>query len=223
MAKNRKKAEEYILEYIKKITRTDLNVNLYKDLFKDMNDKEFEAFMLKIKNGEHILQVIAPNDNTSTKIDLNNNFKIAEELNYEFFQYLNIGPTENDPIRKTKNKYLITLAPFRKMKQTITKGLSYAEHDKKRDILTGQVSGESLSSKISYPELQLMISMGLDNSIKELMKHRGGDEGSMRAIKQGLLKFGKVNGDFVDEYSTGVTSGKTLKAYFNSMHLKINI
>jgi len=89
--------------------------------------------------------------------------------------------------------------------------------------ILGQVSGSSLSSKISYPELQLMISMGLDKSIKELLKHRGGDEGSMRAIKQGLLKYGRVDGKFIDEYSTDVTSTKTLKSYFNSMHLKITV
>jgi len=185
MSKNRKKTEEFILKYIKKITNTDFNVNLYKDLFKSMNDKEFDEFMTKLKNNETILQVI--------------------------FQYLDIGPTKDDTKRRTKNKYLVMLAPFRRMKQTITKGLSVAEHDKKRDILTGQVSGSSLSSKISYPELQLMISMGLDKSIKELLKHRGGDEGSMRAIKQGLLKYGRVDGKFIDEYSTDVTSTKTLK------------
>jgi len=108
MSKNRKKTEEFILKYIKKITNTDFNVNLYKDLFKSMNDKEFDEFMTKLKNNETILQVIVPHDTKTTKITLENNIKVAKELGHDFFQYLDIGPTKDDTKRRTKNKYLGT-------------------------------------------------------------------------------------------------------------------
>jgi len=221
--KNRKKTEEFILSYIKKLGRTDFNVNLYKDMFKSMKDKEFHDFMLRLKNKEFILPIIAPHDVGVVKIDLKNNIKLGKELGYNFFQRLLIGPTETDPKRKTKYSMLVHLAPLRRMKQTIAKGLSVSEHDKTRDSLTGQVSGVSKSSSISYPELQLLISMGMTNSINELLISRGGDDGSMRAEKQALLRYGNVSNEFVSQYGTGVTSTKTLKSYFNGMHMKINM
>jgi len=223
MSKNRKKTEDFILTYVKKLTGTDFNIKLYKDLFKSMSDREFEAFMTKIKNKESILQVIIPHDKDATKVTLKNNIKVGKELGYEFFQHVLIGPTDTDPKRKTTYPVLVHMMPMRRMKQTIAKGLSVSEHDKIRDSLTGQVSGPSKSSSISYPELQLLISMGMDKSINELLKFRGGDEGAMRATKQALLRYGNVSGDFVEQYSTDVTSTKTLKAYFNGMHIKINL
>ena len=42
MAKNRKAAEEYILTYIKKLTTDDTNLNLYRNMFKEMNDSQFD-------------------------------------------------------------------------------------------------------------------------------------------------------------------------------------
>ena len=223
MAGNRKATEAYILKYIKKITGTEFNVNLYKEMFKSLNDKEFKEFMISIRDGKQILQIIAPHDKGAVKIDLKNNLAIGKELGHDFFQHVYIGPTDDAPKIKTKYTLLVHLAPMRRMKQTVAKGISVAENDKKRDSLTGQVSGSSKSSSISYPEVQLLLSMGMEHSIKELIKYRGGDEGAMAATKQSLLKYGRVNSKFIDEYSTGVESTKTLKSYFNSMHFKINL
>jgi len=219
----RKEVEEFILKNIKKLTVTDHNVELYKDMFKKMNNKEFDEFMSKLRDGEFILPVIIRHGIEDTKVSVKNNMKVGEDLGHNFFPKLLIGPTDNDPRRKTKYPVMVHLAPMRRMKQTIAKGLSVSESDKVRDILTGQVSGPSKSSSISYPELQLLVSMGMDESVKEFIKYRGGDEGSMRAMKQALLKYGNVSNEFVEEYSTGVTSTKTLKSYFNGMHLKINL
>ena len=221
--KNRKKTEDFILSYIKKLTRTDFNVNLYKDLFKSMNNKEFDEFMTKLKNKEFILPAIVPHDKGAVNVSLENNIKVYKELGYDFFKHLLIGPNEDGPKRKTKYPMLIHLAPMRRMKQTIAKGLSVSENDKIRDSLTGQVSGPSKSSSISYPELQLLVSMGMEHSVNELLISRGGDEGSMRAEKQALLRYGNVSNNFVSQYGTGVTSTKTLKSYFNGMHMTINM
>jgi len=221
--KNRKKTEEFIISFIKKLTGTDFNVNLYKNLFKSMNNKEFDEFMVKLRDKEFILPAIVPHDAGVVKVTLENNIKVGKELGHNFFQHLILGPTEDGPKRRTKYPMLVHLAPMRRMKQTIAKGLSVSEHDKTRDSLTGQVSGVSKSSSISYPELQLLVSMGMEHSINELLISRGGDEGSMRAEKQALLRYGNVSNDFVSQYGTGVTSTKTLKAYFNGMHMKINM
>jgi len=223
LKKNRKETENFIIKYIKKLSGTDFNVNLYVDMFKKLSDKEFDMFMERLKNGEFILPLIVPHEEGATKVSLENTMKVAKDLGHDFFQHTITNPIDGGPKRKSKYKSFIHLAPMRRMKQTVAKGVSISENDKMRDSLTGQVSGISKSSSISYPELQLLISMGMDKSINELIKYRGGDEGAMRATKQALLRYGNVNGEFIDQYSTGVTSTATLKSYFNGMHLKVNL
>ena len=220
---NRKEVEKYIKDKIYKITNSKDNVKLYEDFFKSLSNKEFEDFLTRIGNGELILNIIVPHDGDA-KINLRKNVEtLAKEFNYDFHQHLIIQPSDDMPAYKTKYKYLILTMPLRRAKQTIEKGISYSEHDKQIDSLTGQPTGDSRSSRISYPELQLLIGMGVKETAIELLKYRGGDPGAYYAIKNSLLKYGRVTNKLVEAYGEGVISTSTLKALFNGMHFKINL
>jgi len=218
MKKNRKATEQFILKYIKKLTKTDFNVKLYEEMFKRMNDKEFEEFMTKIKNGDLTLQVVIPHE-LSKKIRVEDNIKLAEELGKKIFQKLIIEDEDGTKF-KTPEEYMVIDLMFRRQKQTINKGVGYAENIKNIDIVTGQVRGDSRSTKISFPELQVMVGMGIKDTLIELMRDRGGDLGALRAMVNYLSKYGEVNNRITEAYSTGVMSTKSLKAYLAGMHLK---
>lgn len=219
----RKEVEKYIIDKIYKITESKDNVNLYENFFKGLSNKEFEDFLEKLGNGELILNIIVPHDG-DTKINLRKNVEVlAKDLGYDFHQHLIMQPDDSMPKYKTKHKYLVLTMPLRRAKQTIEKGISYSEHDKQIDSLTGQPTGDSRSSRISYPETQLLIGMGIKHAAVELLKYRGGDPGAYYAIKNSLLKYGKVSSKLVDAYGEGVISTSTLKALFNGMHFKINL
>jgi len=224
MAKGkRKEVEKFIKEWIYKITKSKSNVKLYEELFKNMKDKEFEEFIRKLGTGEMMLNIVIPHDGDHN-ISLRRNIEtLAKELGYDFHQHLYIGPTEDAPKYKTPNKYFILTLPFRRAKQTIEKGISYSEHDRRIDALTGQPTDESRSSRISYPELQLLVGMGMKDSAIELLRDRGGDPGAYYAIKNALLKYGRVSEKLVNNYTEGVISTSTLKALFAGMHFKINL
>lgn len=219
--KNRKKVEDFILKWIDKITKSKENVELYKNTFKKMNDKEFDTLMNNLRNGD-ILNVIIPHD-ISKNISVENNLKLAKELGIDFFQKVSFKTNDDLPRVLSNEKMFVSLMPFRRTKQTSDKGVSVSENSKKVDLLTGQVTGDSRSSKISFPELQLLNGMGMKDSIKELTVYRSGDTGAMRAMRQSMLKYGRVNSDVIENYSTGTVGSKTLKAYFTAMHLKINL
>lgn len=221
--KNRKKTEEFILKWVKEITRTEFNVTLYKNLFASMSDKKFEQFMVDLRDNGNILNLIVPHDAKATDVTTENNIKVGKALGHDFFQYLIYKGVNGEPDRKSLHKFFVYLTPFRRTKQTSDKGVSVAENDKKINLLTGQVTGSSQSSKISFPELQILNGMGMSKSITELTRARGGDEGEARVMKQSLLKYGKVSRTLLDSYSTGTTSSATLKAYFASMHLEISL
>jgi len=218
----RKQAEDFILKWIKKITKSDKNVQLYKDLFKRMNNKEFEEFMEKLEKEEIILNIIVPHDGFDGKITIEENYKLAKELGFDFFQHLLIEREDGTYI-KTPDKYEILLLPFRRTKQTIDKGISVSDDAKRIDMLTGQVTGDSQASKLTYPELQVLVGLGLQDSLIELMRDRGGDLGAARALIGALSKYGRVSRKLIDMYSTGTLSTKSLKAYFVGMHLKVSL
>lgn len=215
---NRKKTEEFILKYISKIAGAD-NKKLYEDLFKSMNNKEFDNFIELLKNNKTKLSIIAPNG--MVKLDVEKNFKIAKELGYDFFQRVRVGKGKDGYI--TTNKYFIANIPVRRASQLLTKKISLPKSDRVIDLTTGQVTGESEGSKLTTPEIQLLTSLGLKASVIELMKSRGGDLGEKNAMISMLTKQGIVSQNVLEAYSTGVISTKTLKAYFQAMHIKNNL
>ncbi len=216
----RKQVEEYILKYIGKIVTGEENINLYKDLFKSMSDKEFDEFMYKLKDRQITLSIIVPNGYKNTKVSVENNFKVAKEIGYEFFQRIKVTGDPEIPDYITPNKYLVYKLPIKRAAQLLSKKISIPESDKKIDTLSGQVTGESKSSKLTLPELQILIGLGLKDSVKELMKIRGGDLGSTNAMTAMLYKQGMATQQNIEQYSTGVVSTKSLKAYLNSMHIR---
>lgn len=216
----RKKVENLIIDYIKKIVTGDENVNLYRELFKSMNDKQFDEFMVKLKNKEINLSIIVPNGNKKIKVSLENNYKIAKQMGFDFFQRLVFGPDGNLPGYKTPNKYMVMKLPVKRAAQLLSKKISIPKDNKSIDSLTGQVANDSRSSKLSNPELQILLGMGLEKSLIELLKMRGGDQGAQRAMTGLLYRDGMVTQSDLAKYSTGVTSTKTLKSYLLGMHIK---
>ena len=61
MAGNRAQAEEFILSNLNKIIPDTQNVQIYKDLFAKMSDKEFGLFMKSLEDGDSRLAIIVPN------------------------------------------------------------------------------------------------------------------------------------------------------------------
>jgi hypothetical protein len=91
------------------------------------------------------------------------------------------------------------------------------------DYLTGQPTGDSKGSKISYPEMQILASMGMESSLTELLKYRGGDNKGMAAYTGLLVNNGSVNIDTLKNYASGVVSTRTLKTFLTACHLKNNL
>ncbi|EPU3829027.1 hypothetical protein ACVWU4_001008 [Campylobacter coli] len=215
----RKQVEQLILTYIKKIVSGDDNYNLYVNLFKNMTDAEFHQFMLDLRDDKTRLQIIVPTGDEKNKVSVNNNFKIAKELGYNFFQRLVFPPTDDEVGFTTPVKHIIYKLPIRSVVQSLTKKISLPESNVRRDAMTGQVTGEDKAAKLTLPEIQVLIGLGLDKTIEELLKHRGGDLGAENALIRSLVTFGDVSQSQIAEFSTGVKSTETLKTLLLGMHI----
>lgn len=219
MSTARKATEAFILKYIDALLPDSSNKNIYVELFKSMSDKDFDSFMNDLQSGESKLALIAPNL-SSNKLSIERNFKIAEELGHEFFQRIWMKDANtNSPAYLTPIPYLIVDLPLRRQAQLLVKKISIPEDNKSVDDLTGQPTGKSKGSKISYPEVQILAALNLENSLLELMKARGGDNELFNAMNTEISRTGGVSLSTVDTGHTDVASTVTLSTLLTSAHL----
>lgn len=211
---NRKKAEAFILENLKLLNVNEHTLSLYKERFKIMTDKEFDEFMQ-----DDYLPIIEPVGSDS-KITLENNFNFAKKIGYEFFQHLHFSATETLPAYVTPNRYLIYKLPIKRAAQTLDKKKAIPDDMHSVDIMTGQVTTTSKASKITMPEIQILVGLGLKSTLVELLKTRGGDLGEATALDNLLFRDGIVTQANLRQYQTGVVSSKNLKNFFLGMHIR---
>lgn len=220
MAGNRKAAEGFLIKAIEEMLPGGGNATIYKEAFSRMSDDEFEAMMRSYSTGASRPVVYSPNFSKAS-LNTERNIKLAAKYGHSFFEKLWIKSSHPDqPAYLTNNKFMVVELPLRRQSQMLTKKISVAANNKHTDQITGQAAGDSAGSKISFPELQVMRGMNLDNSLVELMKFRGGDIGGFDAMNKSIFKNGSVSIKAIEPYSTGVESTAALKVYLTSAHLK---
>lgn len=219
---NRKKAEAFILQYVNDLDPSGYNDKQWKEVLKNMSDKEFDEYMKGIRSGEKQLVIFKPLYEANG-ITIENTLKVADKYGIKLFEKLVFTGMRDTPDHKTNIDYLVIDLPYRRQSQNIVKKISVPDDNKTIDQLTYQPTGASKGAKVSYPELQVLIGMGLDNTISELIRYRGGDRGGFAAYNAMFLRYGSVNLKTLSAYTTGVESTKTLKTLLLGMHLKLDI
>ena len=208
--------------FCKDIEPTGYNVEQYKKIFADMSDKEFDDYMVGLRDKTKFLVLFKPMYKAKG-LTTENNLKVATKYGLDFFERLQFTGNENEPDTVTSIKYLVIDLPYRRQSQTLEKKISLPDNNRIIDQSTYQPTGASKGAKVSFPELQVLIGMGLDNSVNELIKFRGGDRGGFSAYNSMMLRYGSVNLRTLNNYATGVESTKTLKSYLLGMHIKQNL
>ena len=220
MARDRKAAQDYLINIIDQIAPGGENKAMYQQCFDQMSDKDFDKLMQDFETGAARPPVYVPNFG-KTKLTMENLFAVAKKMGHNFFQKLVIHSDDPDEAPYlTPVPYMVIDLPLRRQAQLLVKKISIPEHNKSSDQLTGQPTGASKSARISYPELQIMRGMGLDQSLVELMKFRGGDIKGFDAMNRMISKDGTVSMKSIEHLASGVESTKALKTYLTCMHLQ---
>ncbi len=216
MNPKRIKTEEFILQAIKKAGSMN-TYNILTGFFKGMNDKEFDIFMRKLRDKKEVLSFIISH-NESTKIDEHKVINELKKLGVKLEQKLTVKSSDYGNFT-TPIKFLLLDLPFKRASQTLDKKISIPKGNV-ISAMTGQVTNESQGSKITMPETQVLAGFGLDKTISEMFVPRGGDLGAGNAMDTFLFKTGRASLKDVSQYSTGVSSTRTVKSYLTSSHIK---
>ena len=108
--KNRKVTQEFIIKSIDKIDKD--NGKRYRDVFKKMTDKQFDDYMLSLKNNETNVFVYIPNlqKNLTNKEIV----EFAKYFNVELYDYIKEINPETGQVYYKNQKYLILRLPEQK-------------------------------------------------------------------------------------------------------------
>lgn len=222
MARNRLAAQAVVLDVISSICPGNPNIQLYQNLFdpkhpKYLSDKHFHEWMERIRNGTGAIAYI-DTPGSKFKLDVDRNIHVlGKKYDIEFFQQL-WYQDENNEWFLTPNTYLVIPFPVRRQAQLLVEKISIPEHNHSIDDFTGQVTGDSQGSRISYPELGLLKAFGLKNVAKETMHYRGGDVKGFRLMNQQIMKTGQSSMDALDPYAGEVKSTQSLRNIILAMN-----
>ncbi len=222
MARNRKEATAFLVGVIKEMAPNLKEHERYEKLLNEMNDSQFHQLVEDLKAGRKYFTLEVPNMETSG-ISVDNNFKIADKLGVKVYRRIWMPSEGTSPAYLSPIERLVLLTPSRLMSQRINKKQSIPKDQKHTNALTGQPTGESKGASISYPELRLCVAMGLEKTMVELMKYRGGDNRGYSAFQASLMRHGRANLSTLSHFASGVESTATLKTFFTSALLKTTL
>lgn len=216
---NRQEATEYILTHLDMLLPGSPNKQIMQDSLNSLDDKQFEQLMADYATGADRPPIYVTNF-SEHKLSVERNLEVAKRLGHDFFERLWIGSDDPEtPTYLTPIEYMVMELPARRQAQLLIEGISTAEHNRSVDQITGQVAGDSAAAKVSYPELQILRAMGMDETILELIKFRGGDLKGLNAMNTAIARDGEVSLRAIEPFASGVESGKQLKTALTSMHL----
>ncbi len=222
MPGNRKAATAELLAGLEAILPKSENTALYQTRLEAMSDKEFEDFIKGLDQGTTKLSLITPNF-SEPKLEVERNLDLAEKWGHPFFEKIWMEPVDGGQPYLSPIKYLIIDLPLRRQAQHLIKKISIPEDNRSVDDLTGQPTGKSKGSKISYPQLQVLTALNLNHSITEMIKFRGGDRGGFNGMNASISQTGSVSLASIEHLTTGVESTKTLQALLTGMHYSVSL
>lgn len=215
---NRNTAQAFIIEQIGKFLPGSENEAMYETYLSSLSDAEFKRFIDRLDSKEETLTIISPNLD-KIKLSTQRLLNMAKDLDHEFFERIWLTDATTGVEYLTPKKYMVLDLMLRRQVQVLVKKLSVAKDTKHRDMLTGQVTGESQSATLTFPELQVLMSQGLTESVTELAKFRGGDNEALADMNRSIHESGGYSLKQADHLNSKVKSTETLSNIFKAMHL----
>lgn len=166
------------------------NTKRWEDILGKMSDKQFAEFITLLREKKYQLNIVMPNMKKTLKIrDL---LEAAKKVGYKTSHRLWL-PDRTHPGKKylTNEKYLVLEIPIRRAQQEWDKKLQVPSRDTHVDALTGQVIMDDKSCHLSMPEIQSLSTRGLENTMNELVRVRGGDVVAYGDFKRQLEESGE--------------------------------
>lgn len=223
IADKRKKIIDYMVSVLSIVEKhgTGQNTNRYRQLFESKTDAQLSKFMNDLRDGKEMIYITTQNM-TKSQLNQRDIIDAATHIGLELQHRIWMTDKATGVRMLTPHKYLVTINPVRRAQQYQDKKLSVAKHDKKIDMMSGQVTGDSASSKVTGPEGLILTQRGLVNTAIELLKVRGGDVDAYDEFARSCYETGSSSLNNIDPNSKARSSIVT-KTLFKGMMIDIDL
>ncbi len=218
----RKETEAIILKWVNEIDPSGENGKLQQSFFDRMSDEQFTIWMEAIRDGKDTVSMLSPNLDKNRKMSIANNLRVADMMGVQLFQRVWVTDPVSGEEWLTPIKYLVCHVPVRRQIQTRENKMAVPKNNETLDELTDQVTGASGKSSISSPEMLVLVSAGLNRTVEEFMKVRGGDQKALRYTDRAILETGGVSLDQVSKLGSRAKSTSVLATFLRGMHFDTN-
>lgn len=215
----RDKAEKVIYETMDALDPSKKVSEFYKQLFSKMDDKEFKSYVSN-KFPYRFYTRLFKIEPTMSNID-----KAAKILNIPLMEKISMPYLYEDingtPVKS--KEALVIYIHLKKMKQFLTKKNSMSIDIEQRDMKTGALVNKDKNSQTSDREMESLVVMGLDNTIKELSRPRADAMNSKSIMYNTINTIGNVSLDELPFDNDEVLAKNLLNVYMLGSMLSTNL
>ena len=219
---NRKAAEEFMLDFIKKFDKSGRNYENLKTIYSKMSDAQFLAMATAIKEKKAHTPFIHDN-NTDKSIDLPYIEKFGNKmLGISYRQRVRYRDSRTGEYNWSNSARWVLDIPVRRLIQSIENKISVSTSNQV-NAATNQPVGDNKSSSISGPESLILSGQGFDAALNEFMVARGGDLRAKHALEQSIRQSGGASLNTVMVYGEGAKAVSTVAHQLTAMHWRNNL
>ena len=220
----RKEMEDLIYKFFSAMDESGVNSKYYKEYFSSMTDKQFDTYFKSFfKNDNAFLRLnVVDYERPLTMDEI---YKAAKVLKIELFEkvaFPHVTMNKDHPI-VTKEPVPVGYIIVKRTQQTIQKKNGISTNIDQRSPITGQAIGADKNGRSSDLENTMLVSMGLENTLKELNGPRADDTVMKNKMLHDIALNGFVRMSDLDSSVENKTSLNTTDTYFIGMGLKTDL
>ena len=212
--------EDLIYKFFNAFDKSGKNTKRYKELFQPMSNAQFDNYFKAFFADENAYLILDICD-YEYSISLEDIERAAKVIDIPLFEnvYMPHLTMEKDKVVVTKEPVPVGYLNIKRTQQTINKKNGISTNIDKRSTLTSQVTGSDKNGRESDLENSMLVSMGLENTLKELNGPRSDDMVMKQQMLQDIALNGYVSLNDLDSDVMNKTTLNTVNVFLLGMGL----
>lgn len=220
----RKQIESVIYDTFSALDPSEINTDKYKAMFSKMSDSQFDTFLKNLfKDEDQYLILDVVDYENSLKMEYVE--KAAKVIGVPLFEKVAmpyIDKNTDTPI-VTKYEVPVGYVHMKRMQQILSKKNTTSTEISSRSPLTGQVVGRDKNARDSDQENFALVTLGSENSLRELLGPRSDDPVMKLQMYNEIAKKGYVSINELTDKVENKTTLNTVDAYLIGMGIKSDL
>lgn len=220
----REKMEKLIYDFFTAFDKSGTNTKRYKEIFQSMSDQQFDNYFKAFFANDKAYLILDIVDYEHT-IGMEDIERAAKVINIPLFEdvFMPHLTMDKSKVVGTKEPVPVGYINIKRTQQTVSKKNGISTNIDSRSPITGQVTGGDKNGRESDLENTMLVSLGLNNTLRELNGPRADD----LHMKEQMLRDISLNGyatmENLEDDVMNKTTLNTTSVYFLGMGLNTDL